>query len=308
MSSIPKVTVCLATYNGGDFLREQIESLLSQKNIDVSIIAGDDGSEDNTLEILDEYLSAGLISKVLFFDRIGSTGNFASLVQECANVEFVAFADQDDIWDVDKLGILISEFSGKEPQLVFCGRDILGDSTEIPVTLLTSGKRLGFKNALIESSVPGNTIVINKQAIDIVNKSLISQVKYFDAYLYLLLSAFGRVFYVDKPLVRYRIHSKNQVGLGKKGITEKLESIANYIRTAEIFESDFGNILTAEKRQVLNKFLNSFRSSNFLQSAIQILKSPVQRQKRAETLGWKILAVVLRLRKTNYLSSSIERK
>lgn len=308
MSSIPKVTVCLTTYNGGDYLREQIESLVSQKNIELSIIAGDDGSEDNTLEILDEYFNAGLISKVLLFDRIGSTGNFASLLQECTNVEFVAFADQDDIWDVNKLSILISEFSDNQPQLVFCGRDVLTNSTEIPVKLLTSGKRLGFKNALIESSVPGNTIVINKQAVDIVNKSLISQVKYFDAYLYLLLSAFGRVIYVDKPLVRYRIHSNNQVGLGKKGMTEKLESIANYFRTAEIFESDFDNILTADKRQVLNEFLNSFRSSNFLLSVIQILKSPVQRQKKAETLGWKILAVVLRLRKTIYFSSSIERK
>jgi glycosyltransferase involved in cell wall biosynthesis len=308
VTTIPKVTVCLATYNGGDFLHEQIESLISQKNIEVRIIAGDDGSEDNTVEILEKYFKSGLISKILYFDRIGSTKNFASLLQECSNSDYVAFADQDDIWDEEKLSFLTSEFSGVEPQLVFCGRVVLNAHSDFSAMLPTSGMRIGFQNALIESSVPGNTIVLNSHAVDLINDSLISQVKYFDAYIYLLISALGRVVYVEKPLVHYRIHSKNQVGLGNKSVPEKFESIANYIRTAEIFKSDFGNRIPEAKRQILSEFLNAFHNPNFFYSSFLILKSRVQRQKRSESMGWKMLAIILKLKQKYYSTSTIERK
>jgi hypothetical protein len=143
-------------------------------------------------------------------------------------------------------------------------------------------------------------MVLNSHAVDLINGSLISQVKYFDAYIYLLISALGRVVYVEEPLVHYRIHSKNQVGLDNKNVSEKFESIANYIRTAEIFKSDFGNRIPEAKRQILSEFLNALQNPNFFYSSFLILKSRVQRQKRAESVGWKILAIILRLKQKYY--------
>jgi glycosyltransferase involved in cell wall biosynthesis len=296
VSSLPKVTVCLATYNGGAYLREQIESLIAQKDIEINIIAGDDGSEDNSVAILNEYFEAGLISRILLFDRIGSTKNFASLLKECPNSDFVAFADQDDIWDEQKLGILISKFFANEPQLVFCGRRILKNKMDTKKMHHTLPKRLGFQNALVESSVPGNTIVLNNHAVSLANQSSIAQVQFFDAYLYLLISALGRVIYVDQPLVQYRIHSKNQVGFGDKKISKKLEGVMNYIRTAEILKSDIGDKISIEKKAILDEFLNAFRNPSLLFSFILILKSRVRRQRRVDGVGWKILGIFARLK------------
>ena len=106
LSITPKIAVFLATYNGEKFLNQQIDSILSQKNVEVDIYCNDDGSSDRTLEIIKSYQ----ISKKNFFiiDSIKESGcaglNFYSLIlTSSGEYDYYAFSDQDDIWLQSKL-------------------------------------------------------------------------------------------------------------------------------------------------------------------------------------------------------------
>ena len=99
----PKVTVILAAFNGVKFIDEQLASIKSQKGVIVEVYANDDGSTDGTLERLACWQNEGLITTLKLSDRIGSTKAFLELLQLCSDKTYVAFCDQDDIWDSEKL-------------------------------------------------------------------------------------------------------------------------------------------------------------------------------------------------------------
>lgn len=105
-----KVAVLMAAYNGQDFIEEQIESILSQKNISLRLFISLDRSIDGTYEIITKYISMypEIISILPYGERFGSScKNFIRLIKDAAvddfEYDFVAFCDQDDIWEEDKL-------------------------------------------------------------------------------------------------------------------------------------------------------------------------------------------------------------
>jgi glycosyltransferase involved in cell wall biosynthesis len=115
VSSTPKVSVVVATYNGSQYLAEQLESILAQTLAPTEIIVSDDGSSDSTLEIVAKFQSAqprkgAPAWRVLSRKKpLGVAGNFAGTLV-VATGDLVAFADQDDIWEANKLEILASHF------------------------------------------------------------------------------------------------------------------------------------------------------------------------------------------------------
>ena len=112
------ISVCMATYNGERFLREQIDSILCQLNPDDELIISDDGSTDGTLEIITSYQDSRIKllkhdqSKELLSMQLGTfrevTQNFQNALNY-ANGSIIFFADQDDIWEDDKVRVFVSE-------------------------------------------------------------------------------------------------------------------------------------------------------------------------------------------------------
>jgi rhamnosyltransferase len=106
-SSLPKVLVLLAAYNGADCIREQIESVLRQTNVEVHLVVRDDCSTDSTITIVRECAAIdSRIELLLSSAPSGSASqNFFSLIRtrDAAGFGFVALSDQDDIWNSDKL-------------------------------------------------------------------------------------------------------------------------------------------------------------------------------------------------------------
>lgn len=121
----PSVLVMMATYNGSKYLREQIDSVLGQVNVDVTLRICDDQSPDNTFEICQEY--AAMDSRVIATKNeknLGVGWNFMQMVfdDESLGYDYYAFCDQDDIWLPDKLSRAVSQLSAKakdEPALYF---------------------------------------------------------------------------------------------------------------------------------------------------------------------------------------------
>ncbi len=102
----PTVAILLCTYQGGEFLPQQLDSFLMQTHSNWKVWASDDGSTDDTLAILNNYQRAWGEEKltILHGPRTGSTDNFMSLVYNPdIQADYYAFSDQDDIWEADKL-------------------------------------------------------------------------------------------------------------------------------------------------------------------------------------------------------------
>lgn len=97
-----KISVCMATYNGDKYLREQIDSIIMQLGEDDELIISDDGSVDSTIEIIESYNDSRI---KLFFNDTGQHGfvrNFENALSK-ASGEIIFLADQDDIWFTNKI-------------------------------------------------------------------------------------------------------------------------------------------------------------------------------------------------------------
>ena len=101
MDGAGKISVCIATYNGERYIREQLDSILSQLSLDDEVIISDDGSKDSTIEIISSYLD----SRIKVFKNNGKhgyVGNFENALNHSSG-DFIFLSDQDDIWELQKI-------------------------------------------------------------------------------------------------------------------------------------------------------------------------------------------------------------
>jgi glycosyltransferase involved in cell wall biosynthesis len=117
---LPEVEVLLATFNGEKFLGEFLDSLYRQKDVRIHLVVSDDGSSDRTIEIIDSYRHLFESCKIFNGPCNGPSSNFFSLIEN-ATYEFVALADQDDVWHPHHLISSVSRLSDTSnfPSLTF---------------------------------------------------------------------------------------------------------------------------------------------------------------------------------------------
>ena len=110
-----KICVIMSTYNGEKYLAEQLDSILHQEGVDVTLFVRDDGSSDGTPDLLRETASAD--DRFVFGTEqgkhLGAAGNFISLVRQ-ADTDYCLFCDQDDIWEPEKISVLIQAMLEQE--------------------------------------------------------------------------------------------------------------------------------------------------------------------------------------------------
>jgi glycosyltransferase involved in cell wall biosynthesis len=295
MTSRLRVAICLATYNGESYLRDQLESLINQENVQINIIVGDDGSTDKTLDILKQYFDSGKISEIHHFNRVGINSNFLSLLTFCSNYDFVAFSDQDDIWESTKLYQLSKLLESEKPELAFCQRSFFGSTKKKFSTEFLNKSKVGFHNALVENVAPGNTVMLNRKAVEVIVASNASTASFFDSYIYLLISGLGEVKYLPIPLVKYRIHKNNAVGIRKFGFTIYLEAIRRSILNAQLLKSEYSKSLDEDKSRLLEEFLGGFQEKYIVKSIYSFLTINTKRQSILDDLVWRVFAILVRL-------------
>jgi glycosyltransferase involved in cell wall biosynthesis len=211
----PLVAIIMATYNGADFIREQIDSILKQNNVDVHFYISDDNSTDGTLNTINDFRQKYPENfKGLFNVQFKSPcKNFLNLVNKIDDsYDYYAFSDQDDIWFPDKLKHAINIINQEHD--LYCGR------TEIVNSKLTS---LGysplfsfppsFQNAIVQSIAGGNTMVFNKKIFTLLKNNSQVEVQSHDWWTYILATFTGHnVYYDQNPKVLYRQHNYNYNG------------------------------------------------------------------------------------------------
>lgn len=216
----PVVAILMCTYNGAQFLAEQLDSFEQQAYRNWVLHVSDDGSKDGTQAVLQAYAQmwGSRRLKVVRGPRAGFARNFLSLTCRAdIEADYFAWSDQDDIWSADKLQVALDWLRGVPPDVpaVYCGR------TQI---ICEEGGRLGlsphfslpphFKNALVQSIGGGNTMVFNQAARAlIVEAGAELKVPAHDWWCYQLITGAGGVVYYDpEPRVFYRQHGGNVIG------------------------------------------------------------------------------------------------
>ena len=214
----PKIAVLLATHNGRRWLPEQLESILGQSDVDVRVIAMDDGSTDGTPAWLAEQAAAEPRVTVLADDGTGGSAaaNFYRLIATAtfAPDELVAFADQDDLWMPGKLA--------RHASLIEAGND--GVSSNV-TAFSADGRRSLIRKSfpqrefdyLLESPGPGSTFLVTQRLITLTRSVLANgpaaSVDYHDWLIYALARAHGWSWHIDEEsTVDYRQHDENAMG------------------------------------------------------------------------------------------------
>ncbi len=262
-----KVQILLSTYNGEKYLCDQLDSLLNQDYKNIHILIRDDGSYDETLEILKEYERKEKI-KVIYGKNIGVVKSYFELLEmSCPKADFIAFCDQDDVWLSDKISRsldLILELPLNKP-ILYCSRQILVDENlnRIGYTYNLQ-KQPSFNNAIIQNIAVGCTILINSRAKILISKNIPSNAVMHDWWLYLVVSAFGNIIFDKESKILYRQHANNQMGY-KKNTFEKWKfriirfcknNIQKLARKQAVeFFNIYKNELSAAKLKIIRKFL-----------------------------------------------------
>jgi len=209
------VAIIMATYNGENFIKQQIDSILSQKKVSVDFYISDDSSNDNTLNIVAAYKKKYPKKfKKIFCVRFRSPSkNFLSIIKKInINYKYYAFSGQDDVWHSNKLNRAINILD--KGYNLYCSRTILvNKNLEIYGYSKLFKKPPVFENAIVQCIAGGSTMVFDNKLFKILQKNCSFNVPSEDWWLYILSTFFGKKVFYDKfPTIFYRSHDNNAMG------------------------------------------------------------------------------------------------
>lgn len=267
------ISVVITTYNGEQYIKEQINSIINQSFNDIEILILDDKSEDNTLEIIKNYEKRFSFIKVIQNEkRLGVIKNFEKGIF-LAKGDFIALSDQDDIWDKDKLLIQYNAIKNyKIPAMVHSDLSIINEQGEEIYDSFFKKKGYFFpkKRAvdilISRSGVMGNTIMFNKELKNII-LPFYDKIPMHDYYIGVIAELYGKRITLNQQLVRYRLHSSN-IGNKSKNLKNRIIGFFTdnlpYKNRVDFLKYllDKKDIMSDDKREI-EKFLENIENPTF---------------------------------------------
>lgn len=228
-----KIAVLMSCYNGENYIKEQIESILAQnrtyetedhqqKSLQVDIWVRDDGSRDATCSILQDYEKQQAVQWFLG-DNMGPACSFFDLMKRCTGYDYYAFSDQDDIWNEEKLfrAVTFLEKIGNEkkcPYLYLSNAELVDeDMTFLGRNVYKQNPKLDFETVACAGGLLGCTMVMNEDLAELVRLCPLSDsIIMHDFYSALVCTACGgRIIYDECATMKYRQHHGNVVGVAQ---------------------------------------------------------------------------------------------
>lgn len=214
------VRILLGTYNGAAWLGAQLQSFLSQTHTDWSLWVSDDGSTDNTREILADFDQAnpGRVERIIEGPGQGSAANFLSLLchPDLPVEGFTALSDQDDVWLPDKLARAVAALDAapSAPPQGWAARFVIVNEALGRRRISKAWPRgPSFGNALVQNVMSGHTTTLNPAAVALIRRAGRQPVPHHDWWIYQLLAGAGAEIHLDlEPLLLYRQHANNHYG------------------------------------------------------------------------------------------------
>lgn len=224
------ILVLMSTYNGEKYLKEQIDSIHAQKNVEVTIRVRDDESTDGTIRILEEYQKCG---KLNWYSstNMGPAKSFLDLVYNAPlKYDYYAFCDQDDYWKEDKLYKAIErlEHFDDKPALYHCELEIVDENLEHIKMTRNCNKTKFIDQTLMVFYIPGCTMVFNNCLMRKIQerKPEFDLITMHDCWLYYICLGIGGKIISDKnAYIQYRQHGNNVIGAKRISIRKKIQMI-----------------------------------------------------------------------------------
>lgn len=259
LNSKPLVSIVLSTYNGEKYLEAQLDTLIHQTYPNLEILVLDDGSKDNTREILLNYKVKYPEIRIEFNEKnLGYIKNFEKGFL-LSKGEFISFCDQDDVWDLKKTEILMNEIGDKP--LIFCdvstvNADMIGPGTRQSelVNTMSVDSCLYF---LVSNVVAGNSLMVRRDLL--VKAYPFPESVPHDLWCCFQATFHGGIKYHPVSLLKWRRHPQAQTGAWK----EKKERIKETIHILNTFYAHCPDIKQYEKK-VIGFVLASYQSFSFL--------------------------------------------
>lgn len=200
-----KISVCIATYNGEKYIKEQVLSILNQLKSEDEVIISDDCSIDNTLHIIHEIKD----KRIFLFEGVRFASpklNFENAIKR-ATGDVIFLSDQDDVWLPDKIKISIDKL--QKADLVFSNVKIInGENELLKDKLFQSIPDFSIFNLLLNNQIIGATVAFKKHLLTYA-LPFPPKIPMHDQWLGVLAAYFGKIEYIDEPLILYRRHSLN---------------------------------------------------------------------------------------------------
>lgn len=205
-----KVSVCVATYNGEKFIKEQINSILNQLAKIDEVIISDDSSSDRTVEIIKAINDPRI--KIFENNEFRSPiYNFGNALSK-ADGDIIFLADQDDIWLEGKVLIVKEVFAAKSDVTLVCSNGRMIDENGNIIQDLIYSSKYKFCAKLIHNIIKnkflGCTLVVRKNMLPYI-LPFPNNIPMHDIWIGFMNEIYGRVYYIDKPLILYRKHGRN---------------------------------------------------------------------------------------------------
>ena len=235
-----EIAILLATYNGGKYLREQLNSILSQTYTKWHLYIHDDGSKDNTIEILKDY-------QLRYPDKVtivegeptgGAKNNFYFLLKR-VDASLYMFSDQDDVWQPNKIETEVNAWEQNKaddiPVLVFTDLKIVNQNLDVVSDSLWmyykfNTENIRMQSLILQNVVTGCTMLFNRKLREMmIMYKNIDNVPMHDKWGAMIALQFGKMIRIGEQTILYRQHENNAVGAqeskGLSYVKRKLQHI-----------------------------------------------------------------------------------
>lgn len=219
-----KVLVLMNTYNGSAYLGEQLDSILSQEEVETHLFIRDDGSTDNTISILNGYKKRypDRFTILIGEKNLGPSGSNRVVVEKCPlTFDYFAFSDQDDFWLPNKLRVALShlkELEDEKPRLYYSNLSITDAQLNIKFMAYKEGQVTdSYNGCLPDFYASCNTFVCDKKAILLFREAEPKLYYHGDIWYQVLCYFLGNVFYDKDSYILFRRTGSNASGPREKG-------------------------------------------------------------------------------------------
>lgn len=307
-----KVAICMATYNGERFIENQINSIISQTYQNWNLYIRDDGSQDKTKDIIHTFAKNNsnifIVENDNFFNEPSSASNFLSILRsiDLHEFDYFMFSDQDDIWHVNKIELMVSKINATEnnqgvPCLIHSDLKVVDEDLNVLSESFFNYRALNpninsLNRLLIQNNITGCTMIFNKKLIYYLNfLTPNSKIAMHDWWISLVAASFGNIDYVENATIDYRQHSSNVVGatnvrtlsfivtrlVGKNKVKATIQMA---IEQAESFLNIYEDELNLDQKEILKKFIK-LKKYNKLRRIQIIFKNKFLKQGIIQIIG-----------------------
>ena len=301
------ITILLSVYKEAPFLKDFLISLQKQTFQDFKLLCRFDDPTDNrrNKELLGQYNFTQLIEDE---SHLGVVKTYNALVKCAVESPYLMFADQDDVWHPDKLEVTLARMKEAEQEVpagtpVLCHSDLRvvdRNLKEIAPSFLKfqslESRRDSFRDYLVQNNVTGCTVMINRplaQLIDFPNDAICH-----DWYLALIVSAFGKICFIDSSLIDYRQHGGNCYGaVPRKKLLAAFHArkeLHGRLRLTQMqanaFLTQFGDSVSEEKREQLFAWSRMPEEKSYFKRLFTVWKYGFAKNDFLRTIGlwWAI--------------------